>query len=323
MMCSFWKVAVFLSFTSVKVVARRVRHSADTELLDEAQTEIQSAAWQRKTYMFCLNEVAEIKCDGPDQMMQVKSAFYNRNTKTSGSPCSAFESQWQSCDVDAKTMVSGQCDGTSICHLLPSDHATCKEEAFQQMRLVVQCRTAGKGDNIGTEPPRPGLEIPTTTAGLDETPADLQGDLQPAVVKELNDGHLQEIAFVPCFRSLNVEHILSGDIDSDTWEAELASHVSDCGPQEGCFHLSFPNDKVYNKEKEPPAPEELIKGELREVGEHLWNTYEGVGLRSVDYGIGLKRNDYNTWGVCLPKTQTLQYAATLWDTMKKSFKSQS
>jgi len=316
MMCSFWSVFACWSFAWVKVLALRM------EMSEHAS--VQTGAWQRKTYMFCLNEVAEIKCDGPDQMMQVSSAFYNRNTKTDGTECGPHESEWKSCAVNANEMVSRQCDNTNICHLLPSEHATCEEEAFQQMRVVVKCRTAGKGDAIRTEPPRPGLEdIPTTTASSEETQADLQGDPQPMIVKEMNDGHLEQVEFVPCYRSLTVQHTLGGDVHSDTWQAELSSSVTNCGPQEGCFHLNFPDGKAYSDENQPPAPEELVKGELAETGEHMWKTYNGVGLRQVDYGIGLKRNDYATWGICLPKTETLQYAVALWDAMKKSFKKKS
>jgi hypothetical protein len=230
-----------------------------------------------------LNEVAEIKCDGPDQMMQVTSAVYNRNTKSSGTPCGAFESEWKSCDVDAKKMVSAQCGSTNICHLFPSDHANCEEEAFQQMRLVVKCSAPGEGDTIRMEPPR----------------------------------HLQEAAFVPCYRPF-----APCDNKPDTLQAEPASDVTSCGPQEGCFHLSFPNGKVYNKKKEPPAPQELVKAQLRAEGGHLWTTYEGVSLRDADYGIGLKQNDHGTWGICLPKTTTLESAGPFWAMMKESFNMQ-
>jgi len=263
MMCFLWKVVVCWSLASVEVVARREKLSST------------------KTYNLCLNEVAEIKCDSPDQMMRVTSAFYNRNIKTIAAPCGAFESKWQSCQVDAKPMVSGQCDDTNICHLLPSDHPNCEEEAFQQMRVVVMCSTAGEGDIVRTEPSRP----------------------------------LQEATFVPCYRSFE-----PCDDKADTLQAELASDVTSCGAQEGCFHLSFPSTKVYNKKTEPPAPQELIKAQLRAEGEHFWTTYEGVALREADYGVGLKQNNHGTWGICLPKTTTLQNAGALWASMKESFK---
>jgi len=308
----------------VMVSARRQVHAVAADGNSGVSAELQGGqggAWQRKTYMFCLNEVAEIKCDGPDQMMQVSSAMYNRNTKTVGSPCALFESEWKSCKVNAQKMVEEQCQGTSGCHLIPSDHATCEDEAFQQMRLVIKCRTAGEGESVKTQPPRPGLSTtPEPPAPLEVKHAELQGDIQPAIVKELNDDHLEEVSFTPCFRSLTVEKVIEGDIESDSWRAQLASSVTSCGSNDGCFHLTFPDGVVYNDGSEPPPPDELIKGELKEVGENMWVTYEGVGLKNIDYGIGLKRNDYGTWGICLPKTQTLRYAVALWDTMKTVFK---
>jgi hypothetical protein len=303
----FWTFIVCLLGSWVTVVSRRFAAESGSN------TEIGgNGAWQRKTYMFCLSEVAEIKCDGPDQMMQVTSAVYNRNTKADGNECEPLQSEWKSCKVNAKQMVEKQCKDTSGCHLIPDDHAHCEDEPFQQMRLVIKCRTAGDGDEIKKQPPR---------AGLDISVARVEGqEIAPAVIKELNDDHLQEVAFTPCYRSLTVEKVVEGDIESDSWRAQLSSTVTSCGEHDGCFHLTFPGGMVYSDPDEEPTSEELVKGELKEVGENMWVTYEGVGLQKIDYGIGLKRNDYGSWGICLPKTKTLQFAASLWDTMRKSLK---
>merc|ERR1719225_328793 len=209
-------------------------------------------------------------------------------------------------------MVEEQCKSTGVCHLIPADHAVCEDEPFQQMRLVIKCRTAGPGEIIRPEPPRPGMEF--TTEAPEEVVAKKGAD-PASVVKE---HHLEEVSFTPCFRSLTVEKVIDGDIESDSWRAQLASSVSSCGPNDGCFHLTFPEGMVYNDGNEEPTCEDLSLGELKEVGENMWVTYEGVGLKSIDYGIGLKRNDYGTWGICLPKTKTLQSAVALWGTMRTS-----
>merc|ERR1719264_938202 len=122
--CSWW------------AVARRQNHAMTVESNSQATIQAESAggsvgAWQRKTYLFCLSEVAEIKCDGTDQMMQVTSAVYNRNSKAGNTECGTFDSEWKSCKVDAKKMVEDQCKDTSVCHLIPTDHALCEEEPFQ------------------------------------------------------------------------------------------------------------------------------------------------------------------------------------------------
>jgi len=292
-------------------VARRQNHALSVESNSGPTADADSAgpgaAWQKKTYMFCLNEVAQIKCDGEDQMMQVSSAVYNRNSKAGETECGPFESNWKSCKVDAKKMVEAQCKGTGVCHLFPSDHAVCDDEPFQQMRLVIKCRTAGQGETPRPEPARPGMEF------TKQVP--LVGDSNKSV-----EDHLEEISFTPCYRSLKVESVIEGDIDSDSWSAQLASSISSCGPKDGCFHLTFPDGVVYQDEDAEPTCEELSNGELREVGDNMWVTYEGIPWKETPDGTGVKRNDYNSWGICLPKTATLTSAVSLWKKMRTSCK---
>jgi len=301
-------------------VARRQNHALNVESNSGETIESESAggpggAWQRKTYLFCLSEVAEIKCEGKDQMMQITSAVYNRNSKAGEMECGPFESKWKSCKVDAKKMVEDQCKGTGECHLIPSDHAVCEEEPFQQMRLVIKCRTAGPGETAKPEPPRPGVEF-TTKAPQEKDEKNTVVNSEE-VVKE---GHLEEVSFTPCYRSLKVVSVIDGDIESDSWRAQLASSVSSCGPNDGCFHLTFPDGRVYQDDDAEPTCEELSEGELKEVGENMWVTYEGIPWKKTPDGTGLKRNDYGSWGICLPKTETLTSAVPLWETMRTSCK---
>jgi len=284
-------------------------------LVADAEAEAESYAWERKTYMICLSEAAELACDGSDQMMEVVSAYYNRNTKAGDKECGSYESDWKSCKVNAIDMVRKQCQSTNFCHLGPSDHASCEEEgkgedtAFKQMRVVIRCKTAGK-DAIKKQPFKPGDETPTAKLPI----VDTNKATLPAVNVEDN---LEDVAFVPCYRSLDVGDVIDGDVQSDNWRAELSSSVSACDATDGCFHLSFPDGIVYTNGEETPTPDELAKGELEETSDNMWVTYAGVGLKHVDYGIGLKRNDYGTWGICLPKTKTVQEAVALWNTIRK------
>jgi len=300
-------------------VARRQNHALNVEsnsgptIADAAGGP--GAAWQKKTYLFCLNEVAQIKCDGEDQMMQVSSAVYNRNAKAGETECTPFESSWKSCKVDAKKMVETQCKATGVCHLIPSDHAVCDEEPFQQMRLVIKCRTAGPGETPRPEPARPGMEFTTTAPVVAD-----EKKLVAADVPIIPEDHLEKISFTPCYRSLKVESVIDGDIESDSWRAQLASSVSSCGPKDGCFHLTFPDGVVYQDEDAEPTCEDLSKGELKEVGDNMWVTYEGIPWKATPDGTGIKRNDYNSWGICLPKTATLTSAVPLWKTMRTSCK---
>jgi len=77
---------------------------------------------------------------------------------------------------------------------------------------------------------------------------------------------------------------------------------------------------VYQDDDAEPTCEELSEGELKEVGENMWVTYEGIPWKKTPDGTGLKRNDYGSWGICLPKTETLTSAVPLWQTMRASCK---
>jgi len=64
----------------------------------------------------------------------------------------------------------------------------------------------------------------------------------------------------------------------------------------------------YTDQNVPPTAQELAQGDLTEAQDSLWVTFRGTGL---------KRNDYSTWGICMPKTRDLQLATTLWEAMRK------
>jgi len=258
-----------------------------------ADAENQIVAWEQKTYITCLHEVAEVTCDGHEQVMEVVSAVYNRNTKAGDKVCGSYYSDWNSCEVNAKAMVQRRCHGSNVCHLLPSDHASCEGKAFKQMRLVVRCKAADED---------------TMTRTSDETPTTQVDANEDTRMIVNNDHNLSEIALVPCYRSLALGKLVNGDVLSDTWRAEFSSSVTACESKEGCFHLSFPDGLAYTNSNEPPTTDELVKGELKEVSETM-RTTQGVGLQKVDYGIGLKYNDYGTWGICLPRVPE---AAALW-----------
>jgi len=318
--------------------------------------EIQTREWQKKTYLFCLGTEQVIECDGEKEKLEVSTAMYNRNQKLRGEVCAAeFGSKWRSCDVDAKEMVTYRCEGTQKCHLIPSDHAHCKDDPLYQMRLVIKCsagepRPEPPRGNCPHEQDHPCIEgmAPTTTTEPD--PATLAGyaanlpdtarqylpdaakkllDAAPQttteklvvieevaplqvvkakVTKEIENPYLAELSLVPCYRFSRTAKLMNGQFFGSWRNWEILARLTNCGTNEGCFHLTFPDGSAYTDQNVPPTAEELAQGDLTKAKDSLWVTFQGTGL---------KRNDYGTWGVCLPKTSELQLAVTLWNAMRK------
>lgn len=331
---------------------RRVSEEASHNMSAEAQTH----EWQKKTYLFCLSTEQVIECDGEKEKMEVSTAMYNRNQKLRKEVCGAeLGSKWRSCDVDAKEMVIYRCEGTQKCHLKPTDHAHCAERAFYQMRLVIKCsagepRPEPPRANCPHEQDRPCIEGVATTATPEPDPVKLAGYaaylpesaqqylpdaakhllnsaqqattteepvvieniaamkvVKAKVIKEIENPHLEHLSLVPCYRFTRTGKLMNGEIFGNWAEWEILARLTNCGTHEGCFHLTFPDGSAHVDQNVPPTAQELAQGDLTEEKDSLWVTFRGTGL---------KRNDYGTWGVCMPKTKDLHYATTLWEAMR-------
>jgi len=347
--------SVLLASLVVRSTAFRSRVSE--EAFHNMTVESHTHEWQKKTYLFCLNTEQVIECDGENEKMEVSTAMYNRNQKLRKEVCGAeLGSKWRSCDVNAKELVTYRCEGTQKCHLIPSDHARCKDDPLYQLRVVIKC-SAGEPR---PEPPRGncpheqdhpcnGGMAPTTTTEPD--PAKLAGyaanlplsvqqylpdaakkllDAAPQsttserpvvieevaplqvvkakVTKEIEDPHLEELSLVPCYRFSRTAKLMNGEFFGSWRDWEILARLTSCGTNEGCFHLTFPDASVYTDQNVPPKAEELAQGDLTKAKDSLWVTFRGTGL---------KRNDYGTWGICLPKTGDMQLAVELWEAMRK------
>jgi len=134
-----------------------------------------------------------------------------------------------------------------------------------------------------------------------------QKAVKAKVVKEVDNPSLVALSFVPCFRWSRYEKLANGEVFGDWYHWELLARLTNCDLNEGCFQLSFDDGKVYTGYENRPEPRDLIQGRLATGQDSLWVTWQGTGLL---------RNDFNTWGVCLPKTSTLQYAMELWEHLK-------
>jgi len=307
-------------------------------------------AWKRKTVEFCLSAPQRVDCEGEKVSMEILQAAYSRKAHApSGDKCESLaQGTWESCEVDAKEMVKRQCEGTQECHLIPTDHAHCAGNAFLMMRLKIQCsageprpeppRLHSDGMTLTAIPIAPDMaELAHQAAHLpeaaeqylpgaatqllhdfrvsttSENPVVIQGlhaqkTVKRKVTSELENPFLVGIGLVPCFRWTRLQKFGNGEVFGDWQSWELLARLTNCGVQEGCFHVTFPNGTVYTDHEKPPTNAALVQAALTEAPDSYWVTFGGTGL---------KRNDYGTWGVCLPKTSDMQLAVELWDSMKK------
>jgi len=357
----FWSAPASL-LSSLLFVSLVVRSTAFRSRVSEAVShnltaETHSREWQKKTYLFCLSTEQVIECDGEKEKMVVATAMYNRNQKLRKEVCGAeLGSKWRSCDVDAKEMVTYRCEGTQKCHLVPSDHAHCAEDAFYQMRLVIKCsagepRPEPPRGNCPHEQDHPCIEgmltttkpepdahklagyaaylpesaqryLPDAAKKLLNAPQKATTTEEPVVVenvaelkvikakvtKEIENPYLVGLSLVPCYRFTRTEKLMNGEFFGNLREWEILARLTKCGTNEGCFQLTFPDGSTFKDQRVPPSAEELAQGDLTEASDNLWVTFRGTGL---------KRNDYGSWGICMPKTRDLHFATTLWEAMRK------
>jgi len=343
-------VSLLLVLGSHTFAAVAIRTLVAEGMERSAQREIRNGAWQRKTFEFCVNSHFKIHCEGDNERMEILQAVYNRKARSpAGEECkAAHDGTWESCEVDGKQTVKEQCEGTQHCHLVPTDHPSCPDQAFTCMRLRIQCsvgeprpepprtQTGGMITALASTTPdvaelvHQAAHLPESAQQyLPEAAKQLLPDLQEStttekpvliaevrplsevkntITKEIENPYLVGLSLVPCFRWTRLQKMGNGEVLGDWRSWEILARLTNCGVQEGCFHLTFPHGKVYSDDQKPPPNAALVQGELTEEPDSYWVTFRGTGL---------KRNDYGTWGVCLPKTSDIEFAVALWDAMKK------
>lgn len=139
--------------------------------------------------------------------------------------------------------------------------------------------------------------------------------VQPLIVvqhkaqKEVDNPLIEEIQLVPCYRWTRWQRIQNYEFFGDWSSLEnFLARLTDCGHDEGCFMVNFMGGIIYSDLQEQPTSSELVKGELVKATDSRWVTWRGIGL---------KRNDFGTWGICLPKTQSMDYAVSIWEELRK------
>mmetsp|Transcript_52572 Transcript_52572/g.118410 ORF Transcript_52572/g.118410 Transcript_52572/m.118410 type:complete len:352 (+) Transcript_52572:75-1130(+) len=334
-------------------LARRLvaDEKAEAVLSSEAEQSAEAEAeWEAKESRFCIKDEVKLTCDD-DSIIVVRTGAYNRalQDRVTGQACTPFAGGSEaSCKVMNKNMLKAKCNGKRSCIIKPEDHRSCQSDPFTFMRVRYECEAGPSREEtvevadapVETpetlteeaappqivaveehvpEPPSKPVVLKAKPAKLTddalqtvEKTADLEmmDDQKPVVVMGVKGDRAKKnidvaqpkqhvtIEMKPCFRT---------DRFTLMYRMKFLDRLTNCGDYEGCFKLKFPDGKVYKKEKSVPTTDQLLAGELVKGGDSILVTFNGIKLQ---------RNSYWTWGVCLPKTQGLQFAMDTFESLK-------
>lgn len=344
-----WPIAkslLLVAFASIEIHARRLtgEEQAQVKLASEAAGRAEAGAltelgaesdskWQPKDYRFCISEEAELACD-TDSIIKVRTAMYNKIKKDTqtGKTCEPGTAGTDSsfpCSAKNTDKIKDKCDGLTTCTILPSEHRLCTKSPFTFMRVNYECESAPprqekkhNSATLGTETyvepvklPQPdNSEAPSKVIEDTLTGEKVMDDTKPVKIKgdkgimarkdvEMQKQRTEEYSMKPCYRL---------DRGTKFWRMDYLGRLTTCAEYEGCFKVRFENEQGkevwFTHEKETPPVEELLKGELVQSRDNPLITWKGIGL---------KRNDYWSWGICLPKTKGVAFALQTWESLKE------
>jgi len=256
--------------------------------------------WLVKTEKYCTGKTATLFCDD-HSIINVKKAVYNRNRpaqEEEADACRPVEGPEKGCEVfkDAEKVI-GKCNGQRTCVLEPTEHVWCDKDPFWTLRVIFECVTGSPPTAIedikGTE----SQEDPEEMAVVPEVK---QKDYVKHAVDDLvNDPDAEaEAEFVPCYRYKRSELLM---------KLQFFDDLTNCTKREGCFKVTFPDNTVFTDPEKPPTPKELLKADYSPGHDSYWLTFKPVGLQ---------RNEFHTWGVCLPKGEGIDFAIETFDRLK-------
>jgi len=164
-----------------------------------------------------------------------------------------------------------------------------------------------RGDEVAQKLDAEALK-PKGEGGEDEEDELVRGDVAPQKMAELDseasrlreDAGL-EVSFEPCFRIWGWMGPLR--------RINLWGNPTDCPEREGCFKLRWADGRAYTDPERPPSREEVLQASLSEGEDSWWVTFSGIGVQ---------KNDYYTWGVCLPdrEPEGMYYALAVFHSLR-------
>jgi len=343
-MCRFPR-ALLLPLLAGRAAAVRSKVQLAAELAAEAAS---NQTWLVKTLTWCSLQDEVLECDD-DSVIKMKSAFYRRNKKPECMPAHSDSSV--TCPPDALKLLQETCDERRRCSVPAKAHqVSCPGNPWTFIRVRYECvagtpkagggslgdgakeadgTTAGPtpesggGGTTSAEPkeapqkPQPLTEVNTQEAdrevevlprGRDEASSStsttstlfVRGDqVVKAKVEEELAKSQQELAIQLCYRFSRMQRIRS---------MHPLTRLTTCANQdEGCFKVDFHDGRRYTDFEQEPEAEEFLSGYLV-GGDDSWS----LSFR----GIGLQRNDYGTWGLCLPKKGGIEFAVSMFESLQ-------
>lgn len=298
--------------------------------------------WLKKEHSFCISKVADLECDR-DSTIVVQSALYSQKRKKSDprtneecAPLSSAEGE-RSNNPSYTTEIRSLCNGHRYCKIEPKKHKVCEDKPFTFMTVIYKCEAGPPSEEMVQEVQTKTAmalavgkslfnSIKAKAGYADDTPEDekvedksdtpvvVQASREDSILAALDEQwrRHEKISMVPCYRLDRATLIYRNYHD---WNGRLTK----CGEYEGCFKLKWyhprkfpgvePERRYFSDEQNKPYMEELLEGVLSTEGDSILVTFNGIGIQ---------RNDYWTWGICLPKTQAMEYAINLWSKLKES-----
>jgi len=282
--------ASHLDASDVKLMSHaNLSHGSDSKL-----------GWLIKTEKYCTGKAATLFCDD-SSIIKVKRSAYNRNKpaqEDEAKACQPVEGPEKGCEVfkDAEKVI-GKCNGQRTCVLEPTEHVWCDKDPFWTLRVVFECVTGSPPTAVEDIKETDNQEDPEETAVVPEKKK--KDRIKQAVDKLVNDPDAEaEAELKPCYRYTRT-YLLKN--------FRFLDPLTSCSKHEGCFKVTFPDATVFRDPKTPPTAQELVKADYSPGIDSYWLTFNPVGLQ---------RNEYDTWGVCLPKGEGIDFAIETFDRLK-------
>mmetsp|Transcript_25089 Transcript_25089/g.79727 ORF Transcript_25089/g.79727 Transcript_25089/m.79727 type:complete len:350 (-) Transcript_25089:98-1147(-) len=320
---------------AARMLARGLSLEAHTEAAASQRRAAAGSGWLKSRKRWCVSSEAVLSCD-ERSIIEVVSAFYADVPRAEGVACAPRPGDGPaSCETNATGGVSGLCRGRRRCAVPPSSHPSCA--TITAIRIVWECADGSPGtadaDLQRVQPQAKGEEAKRLAAagGAEQHPEEVmetkkqpeeapweqieeddddfvRGDVMPLKRAELDsevqkfkeDGGVK-VSFEPCYRIWGWMGPLR--------RINLWGNPTDCPEREGCFKLRWADGRVYKDPQQPPSREEVLQASLSEGKDSWWVTFRGIGVQ---------KNDYYTWGVCLPdrEPEGMYYALAVFHSLR-------
>lgn len=263
--------------------------------------------WLTHQQRFCMAEEAQPSCE-PGTIIDVYSAFYSKAWKAK---CGAIAGPGGACKVNSTESVRQLCQGRASCSLPADSHPPECADHFS-LRIVWDCVT-GEPATAEEDTQREGED--ETAPSEEETEEErearelrefqtLQATPEKAaeqakqIVQKVQKEPDHNMTFNFCYRNSRWQLLMQGTV---------FRRLTTCPEKEGCFKLHWADERSFTHPDHPPTAEDMALATLSKGEDSLWTTF---------FNVGLQRNDFYTWGVCLPKDSGVDLATAVFKVLQ-------